>query len=463
MLRLDSAPEGTIYLSVSWQPGQGQDFGYRLIDRLDEKGYLVVGDTKGFAEMDPNRLRRIMAQADGFLASLPYRPDKPSKTSGFMLDEVRIALEAGLPTAIIYDERVGVRVQRDESARTVELLFADSTILSALEDQLVLYCGFDFGVPRSEDLVLLDLELFLSRAKAPAAKIEPYAFLITRLQPDFALPRAACIAAVERAAGIPCLWIDSKYRTNMDDTIERVRLLIKHSEFVVAEISLADENVGSDNPSRAHEIGLATAYRKRVFLASREPRRHPYHGLVSRQIVWWKDEAELYSLLKEQVHLERGSIGRHVYNWDLRGPGQGAGKWQFSGDSFDEGQAAKWLPPVSIDPAQRWIYAISFGVIVFCCALLLRRIGYDDTLDLAATLGGIVTLLFASQVHDSIYGALRRLEFLRWFIPLLAALLLVGTIVVFRPQGQVGPASDNQPHSDTLTAPVQSGDPARTG
>ena len=56
-LNLEPAPKGTVYLSVSWQPDKGKDFGYRVIRRLDEAGYLVIGDTKGYDEMDPEEDR----------------------------------------------------------------------------------------------------------------------------------------------------------------------------------------------------------------------------------------------------------------------------------------------------------------------------------------------------------------------------------------------------------------------
>ena len=445
VLRFDTAPEGTIYLSVSWQPDSGKDFGYRIIQKLDEEKYLAVGDVKGFAEMDTARLRRIMRQADAFLSLLPFRPDKQSKTSGFMLDELELAVDLELPIGILYDTRIAPAITDESGKDSVVVATKDGRQITIPRKRLVLLSSFDFGVRKSEELQLVELADFLRKATARQSLIRPYAFLISRLQPDFRLPRKACLAAAERGSGMPCYWIDSQdYRSNVDDTIERARLLIKHATFVVAEISLTDENPDFDNPSRAHEIGLATAYGKTVFPVSHAPRRHPYHGLVAQQLVWWDSEEDLYEKLVSAVNAKRDSIGRHVYNWELEGV-DGGQMPQFRSPRF-EPEEDHWQPPAnaSENQVQSWIYAVSFGVIVFTVALLLRHgVGYDDSLDLAAILAGVVTFMFSSRISRSIHSSLTRIRYLRWLIPMIAALLLAATIIFLRPSGN-GAAMDTE-------------------
>ena len=430
VLRIEPKPEATVYLSVSWQPDQGKDFGYRLVRRLDETGCLVVGDAKDFKEMESPRLQRIMSKADGFLSVLPYRPDKASKTSGFMIDELRLAIGLGLPLAVIYDARIAVQATTDSTTKLSRLIFPDASAIDIESKNLIFCKGFDFGVPTSENLTLVELDAFFSQIKS-RPKVGPYSFLITRLQPDFALPRAACTAAAENASGTPCIWIDSKnYSTNIDDTTERVRLLIKHAEFVVAEISLTEDNPDFDNPSRAHEIGIAMAYGKKLFLVSHEPRRHPYHGVVPRQLVWWNNEAELYEDLKTAIYAERGEIGRYVYNEEIQKVDSGHTS-KFSAKKFDINQSPAWVPPASMDTAQSWIYAVSLGVIVFCLSAILRHwVGYSDTLDLVAMIAGITAFIFSSKVGNAVHSSLRRLTFLRWFVPLVALVLLVTVLVL---------------------------------
>ncbi len=440
VLRFETAPKGTVYLSVSWQPDSGKDFGYKVIRKLDEERYLAVGDVKGFADMNTARLRRIMGQADAFLSLLPFRPDKPLKTSGFMLDEIQLAVELGIPIGILYDARISP-VITDEPGRDSVVVATSDRQITIPRERLALLTPFDFGVRRSEELQLVELAEFLRKVTTRQSVVGPYAFLISRLQPDFRLPREACLAAAERGSGVPCYWIDSEdYRSNVDDTIDRARLLIKHATFVVAEISLTDENPDFDNPSRAHEIGLATAYGKVVFPVSHAPRRHPYHGLVDQQLVWWDDEEDLFEKLVAAVHAKRGLIGRHVYNWELERVDKGQMP-QFRSPRF-EPEGDRWQPPTNAaeNQTQGWIYAVSFGVIAFTVALLLRHgVGYDDSLDLAAILAGVATFMFSSRISRSIQSALTRIRYLRWLIPWIAALLLAATIVFLSPSGDGDP------------------------
>ena len=390
-----------------------------------------------------------MAQADGFLSVLPYRPDKGCTTSSFMLDELSMAVNSRLPIALIYDARVEIAIADNDTSDIVSLGFSDGRAVEIPKEILVFHAGYDFGVPKSEEIQLASLFDFLdviAQARSTTGRMQPYSFLICRLQSDFELPRRACIVAAERAAGMRCLWIDSHdYRANVEDTVERVRLLIKNAQFVVAEISLTEENPDFDNPSRAHEIGLATAYRKKVFAVSHGPRRHPYHGLVSRQLVWWDDEDELYSELSSAIHAERGAVGRHIYNRELEKLGDGFFP-RFATPHFDPIAAPRWSPPVTGDEGgtQSWMYALSFGFSAGCIALLLRRlVGYEDTLDLVALFAGTVAFFFSSRISRRIQKALQQPTYLRWLIPLFAVLLFLATIVVSQLGSEAAP-SDQQ-------------------
>lgn len=445
-VRFDGVSLGTVYLSVSWQPDAGKGFGYKVIRKMDEENYLAIGDVKGFAAMDADRLRRIMRQADAFMSILPYRPDKACRTSGFMLDELELAIEVGLPIGILYDARIAPNAVYEPGQSSAVLMLPDGRQVSIPRERLAMLSPFDFGVRESEELRLAELSSFLERAVSSQSALRPYAFLISRLQPDFRLPREACLAAAERGSGIPCYWIDSMgYQSNIDDTIERARLLIKHSAFVVAEMSLTEENPEFDNPSRAHEIGLAAAYGKTLFLVAHGPRRPPYHGLVSRQLLWWDSEEDLFAKLRDAVHTERGTIGRHVYNWELERVDSSAVP-NFQPPEF-EPNGDRWHPPLDAEEnrVQSWIYAASFSVIAFSVAFLLRHgVGYDDTLDLAALLTGVVTFMFSSRISKSIHSALARIRYLKWLIPAIAALLLAATLAFLRPSGQVDQKGPDQ-------------------
>jgi hypothetical protein len=430
-LRIDGAAKTTIYLSVSWQPDQGKTFGYRIVKRLDEKGILVVGDVKRLDTMDLDRIARIMRGANGFICVLPFRPNNACKTSEPMLDELRVAIRLGLPVAVLADDQI--KVAKHHNGQNLTLRFPDGTEIDIPSNLARLVNSYYFGDEPSEEVRIGELAGFLQGCSSHTVT-PPYAFLVTRLQPDFELPRHAIVAAVQNAAGIPCIWVDSKnVETNFPtDTIARVRHLIKHSTFVVAEISLTDEHNTQDNPSRAHEIGLATAFGKQIILAAHTPRRAPYHGVIASQLIWWDNETDLYQQLRTQLHTERATTGRHVYNWDLP-TADPRYVLTLPRVDFQNDPARAWTPPRNFELPEwlGWFYAGSFSLLVICAAVLLKRfIDYDGTLDLVAILAGVTTFLFSSSLSNKLYRVLGSVSFLRWLIPLCAFLLLCATIVL---------------------------------
>src|SRR5205823_14665952 len=69
-----------------------------------------------------------------------------------------------------------------------------------------------------------------------------------------------------------------------------------------------------ENPSRAHEIGMALAYNRPVMLTSEEPRRYPYFSVGDMQMTFWETEDELEKQVRTWIQAERPTVARHVYN-----------------------------------------------------------------------------------------------------------------------------------------------------
>ena len=156
-------------------------------------------------------------------------------------------------------------------------------------------------------------------ARLPAAAAMPsYAFFVGRLERDFAQARSAIRAAVEEEAGLTCLWIDDgRFRTNVESVRECTRELIRHAAFVVADLTLGPESPHQENPSRAHEIGLAIAYEKPLMLCSQEPRRYPYYSIGDMQMTFWHDEAELAASVRAWIAAHPRLPRRRVLNTAL--------------------------------------------------------------------------------------------------------------------------------------------------
>jgi hypothetical protein len=163
------------------------------------------------------------------------------------------------------------------------------------------------------------LDCFVADVLRDKDRMRPYAFFIGRLERDFTQAREAIRAAVASEAGIPCLWSDDgRHRMEIESVRERTRLLIQHATFVIADLTLGRENPERENPSRAHEIGMAIAYGKKLMLCSQEPRRYPYFSIGDMQMSFWSTEAELESQVREWVRFNRGSLAQSVFNGRLR-------------------------------------------------------------------------------------------------------------------------------------------------
>jgi len=165
----------------------------------------------------------------------------------------------------------------------------------------------------------------------PFAATNPsYAFFVGRLERDFAQARSAIGAAVEAEAGVPCLWVDDgRHRTNVNSVRERTQQLIRHAAFVIADLTLGPESPHQENPSRAHEIGLAIAYERPLMLCSQEPRRYPYYSIGDMQMAFWQDEEELAASVQSWIAAQPQLPRRHVLNAALPVPRLPSATFQF--------------------------------------------------------------------------------------------------------------------------------------
>ena len=98
---------------------------------------------------------------------------------------------------------------------------------------------------------------------------------------------------------------------------ERTRLLIKHATFVIADLTLGIERPDRENPSRAHEIGMAVAYERPLLVCRQEPRRYPYFSIGDMQMSFWLTEDELEAAARDWIALNRSAVARRVFNYRL--------------------------------------------------------------------------------------------------------------------------------------------------
>ena len=243
-----------------------------LVKRFDESRVCVVGEVPR-SERGADRGAAIASVCGATVAVLPSAESSAALIAPITAHVDR-ALESGQPVLLIHPDDSEAQV-RDATDNVIEQAAAQATA-------------------------------------------RPYAFFIGRLERDFSHARLAIRAAVEREAGIACLWSDSDHQTNIASVRESTRLLIKNAAFVIADLTLGVENPDGENPSRAHEIGMSIAYERPLMLSSQEPRRYPYFSIGDMQMTFWETEAHLYESVRNWIRARRGALARAVFNHHLQ-------------------------------------------------------------------------------------------------------------------------------------------------
>lgn len=232
-------------------------------------------------------------------------------------------------------DRAGVRVVGTPPGTAVQAESASQLIPSCsgvilTEASARSAAGFHVPIIRAEDADGAGLEGFIRAVIAGRSRVPAYAFLVGRLERDFAHARSAIDAAVHSSAGMPCVWADDRrLHTNCASVSMRTQRLIEHAQFVVADLTLGVESPHRENPSRAHEVGMAIAYRRPLMLCSREPRRSPYFSIQDLQMSFWSNEAELAEATADWIDAHREIVSRYVFNHRLAAPRIAASEFTF--------------------------------------------------------------------------------------------------------------------------------------
>jgi hypothetical protein len=293
-----------------------------LIQRLDRSRLCVVGDVPP-VEGAASRAADIAAACAGVVAVLPPESSSPDSFHRIAAD-VRRALAYRQPVAVFH-----------EHGRSGVLRAGTGTLTGA---------GIVHGPSDFDDgdaCFGTAVDRFAAEA-CRRSRARPYAFFIGRLERDFTHARVAIRSAVEREAGMPCVWSDSGHQTNVASVRESTRLLIRNAEFVIADLTLGVESPERENPSRAHEIGMSIAYERPLLLCSQDPRRYPYFSIGDMQMTFWTTEAQLHDCVRDWIRARRGTLARRVFNHRLT-------------EAFPGYQPLIDIAPFEYDPRQRYV------------------------------------------------------------------------------------------------------------
>lgn len=430
ILEIQTKQRADVYLSCSWQPVTGQDAAWHIVNKLDDENIRIVGDVPDLPTQEDGRIKRIMKSCEGYVAILPFRSHEKFLTSPYIYRELELAYELELPTVIFQESGVGWSAKRDDDSGRVKLVNSKS-------EEILEYCSnsyidlYDF-TPSDTSLatdIPATLHEFIERIFRTKRKEKPYAFLASRLQPDFSQARDAIKIATEIELGMPCIWSDDGlHKTNIKGVREETKYLIKNAAIVIADISFSPENPHEDNPSRAHEVGMAEAYNKSLILSAQEPARVPYFSAGDNHVEWWHNEDELFLKISQLLRKEKEILGRQIYNWKIWEKANQSHPISILPSQFTYNEKEKYFGPASepLTTKDSWFVAVGIGLFVFASSSLVDRfLDYGDSLDLLPLLAAVLSGVFASDLGRSFRNILWRKAWLRWLIPSLGLFMIV--------------------------------------
>jgi hypothetical protein len=239
----------------------------KVVAAMHRFGVRIVRDAPR-REMDLDRIRGLMRSCCGVIALVPHRG---GKTSGFILDEVRLAIELKLPLWLIVDAGLSLHelVPQAASAASVEIADAD------LE---------------REDALRAAGQDFVESLRAPA---EPaYCFLGHVYRKERALTYRLAGQCVEAVAGMPCHIADDMYGDTMQP---RIVDMIGAATYAIFDIS--DDNA-EPALNTCIEAGIALGAGVPMFLIARGARRDPPFMFRNLQVSFYEDELELLGIVR---------------------------------------------------------------------------------------------------------------------------------------------------------------------
>lgn len=383
---------------------------WSLIAYFDEAKIRVEAKYAGPVS-NKEAIAHQLSGCNGVAFLLPHRISTPSTTCPDLLKTLRIAASVGLPILLLHES--GVKSVGSGSMSDPGIQFGTEEPFS-FEGSVVWGPGeYNSSAEELDGRLVATLEQYCGALYQHRDQNRPYAFFVGRLERDFTHAREAIRMAVAHQTGMPCLWADDGcHRTNIESIRESTRLLIKNAAFVIADLTLGVESPKRANPSRAHEIGLALAYGKKLLLCSKEPRRYPYFSIGDLQIFFWSDEKDLYTKVEAWIKINQLARTGHVLNYALEKADKGIGIPEYI---FNYDPQSRYVGPQSITRVliETALIGTCMVTIFFSIAYLLNMaLSYGSSVYWASSfLAAFVTLVF---FHES--GKRNVSSRMKWFI-----------------------------------------------
>ena len=277
-----------VYVSYSWRKEE-QKLVEIVFDRLKRNQYRLIGDAGDQSAYDENnRIGKIMDTCGAYVGILPYRKD--SNTSAYILDEIKIAQEHGLPGILIADDRIkGI----DEYTSIYKTLKVNPDEESTQDK-------------------ILD---FISELK-PVMPKKPHVFFATNLDKQ----RKTINGFIRNLSGYVtstrCILGEDIDNTNLQQQIIN---RIKNAYVMIADITgdsqcYECEKPGTESKDKIYrfntciEAGIARGADTALFIIAKEPRKSPPFMFRDINVRYYNDDCELLAIIHKVLRGYRRTV-----------------------------------------------------------------------------------------------------------------------------------------------------------
>jgi hypothetical protein len=282
----DNAAGKSVYLSRGWRAAERPPAD-RISHALQMSGLRLVCDWTGQPHYDDDRVRRIIEGTGGLVAILPHRGK--GETSKYIVKEITVARDAGLPTLVF--------AHRDVALRPEWLL----------SDPLV----YDLDVEKQEAEEVADL--FGNRIDDFVQSWKPgrgeHIFLGHSLEESIDDKFLTSRGMLARITGLPVKVGGLVVGREAQSEIVR---LIREAGLCIIDIT---NNTYKDLPPKIDfalnsciEAGIALGCERTLYLTCRAPRRTPPFMFRNLQVWYYENDLELIGNLRQIAAEHRRTV-----------------------------------------------------------------------------------------------------------------------------------------------------------
>jgi hypothetical protein len=261
-----------LFISRSWrEETKESEFADSVCNLLINQGYRLIGDSKdqqGFYGKDnEGRVRSIISSCEGFVSILPHRGK--GTTSKFMLREIEMAKEIGLPCLVVADSNVLLPPELEESTTQI-----DPSITTG-------------DVERILSKVTVKLREDLRNSNRPP---QPhYIFFAIDFLTQHEIRNSLYKRHLQLITAMECIIANQVIEVPVQENI-----LKKISN---AFMMIADVSKGNDDTLIEAGIAMGASLRENLHLIAKRPLDCPPFMISGKQITYYSDDLELLGII----------------------------------------------------------------------------------------------------------------------------------------------------------------------